>query len=156
MQGIAWSATTMKLKWTVHGRLFPTTRSTTWSRPMVALTSALRDRWVTTRALYSASFCPRRADGSTGRVANAEKRKISRQVRSYDMRRIAPVIALVAALIAPAFAQKAEIEAVNVKWIEVFNKGDFAGVASLYTEDAMAFPPGSGMVKGEPRSRHCG
>jgi hypothetical protein len=38
------------------------------------------------------------------------------------MRRIAPVIALVAALIAPAFA----------------NKGDFAGVASLYTEDATA------------------
>jgi uncharacterized protein (TIGR02246 family) len=64
------------------------------------------------------------------------------------MRRIAPVIALVAALIAPAFAQKAEIEAVNAKWIDFFNKGDFAGVASLYTEDAMAFPPGSGMVKG--------
>jgi ketosteroid isomerase-like protein len=62
------------------------------------------------------------------------------------MRRIAPVIALVAALIAPAFAQKAEIEAVNAKWIDFFNKGDFAGVASLYTEDATAFPPGSGMV----------
>jgi hypothetical protein len=27
-------------------------------------------------------------------------------------------------------------------------KGDFAGVASLYTDDATAFPPGSGMVKG--------
>src|SRR4029450_4876458 len=64
------------------------------------------------------------------------------------MRRIAPVIALMAALIAPAFAQKAEIEAVNAKWIDFFNKGDFAGVASLYTEDATAFPPGSGMVKG--------
>src|SRR5262249_39226185 len=51
-------------KWTVHGRLFPTTRSTTWSRPMVALTSVLRDRWVRTRALYSASFCRRKADGS--------------------------------------------------------------------------------------------
>ena len=72
------------------------------------------------------------------------------------MRSIALVIALVAALIAPAFAQKAEIEAVNAKWIDFFNKGDFAGVASLYTEDATAFPPGSGMVKGEPRSRHCG
>src|SRR5262245_6206103 len=64
------------------------------------------------------------------------------------MRTIALVIALVAALIAPAFAQKAEIEAVNAKWIEFFNKGDFAGVASLYAEDATAFPPGSGMVKG--------
>jgi hypothetical protein len=64
------------------------------------------------------------------------------------MRSIALLIALVAALIAPAFAQKAEIETVNAKWIDFFNKGDFAGVASLYTEDATAFPPGSGMVKG--------
>ena len=64
------------------------------------------------------------------------------------MRSIALVIALVAVLIAPAFAQKAEIEAVNAKWIDFFNKGDFAGVASLYTEDASAFPPGSGIVKG--------
>ena len=64
------------------------------------------------------------------------------------MRRIAPVIALLAALIAPAFAQKAEIEAVNAKWIEYFNKGDFAGLAALYTDDATAFPPGSAMVKG--------
>jgi uncharacterized protein (TIGR02246 family) len=64
------------------------------------------------------------------------------------MRSIALVIALVAVLIAPAFAQKAEIEVVNAKWIDFFNKGDFAGVASLYTEDATAFPPGSGMVKG--------
>jgi uncharacterized protein (TIGR02246 family) len=64
------------------------------------------------------------------------------------MRRIALVIAFVAGLIAPAFAQRAEIEAVNAKWMDFFNKGDFAGVASLYTEDATAFPPGSGMVKG--------
>ena len=40
------------------------------------------------------------------------------------MRRIAPVIALLAALVAPAFAQKAEIEAVNAKWIECFNKDE--------------------------------
>jgi uncharacterized protein (TIGR02246 family) len=64
------------------------------------------------------------------------------------MRSIALMIALVAALVGPAFAQKAEIEAVNAKWIDFFNKGDFAGVASLYTEDASAFPPGSGIVKG--------
>jgi hypothetical protein len=48
------------------------------------------------------------------------------------MRTIAPVIALVFTLVAPAFAQKAEIEAVNAKWMEFFDKGDFAGVASLY------------------------
>jgi uncharacterized protein (TIGR02246 family) len=64
------------------------------------------------------------------------------------MHRIALVVAFMAALAAPAFAQKAEIDAVNANWVEFFNKGDFAGVASLYTEDATAFPPGSGMVKG--------
>ena len=64
------------------------------------------------------------------------------------MRTIALVIGFLAGLIAPALAQKAEIEAVNAKWIEFFNKGDFAGVASLYTEDATAFPPGSAIVKG--------
>ena len=64
------------------------------------------------------------------------------------MRRIALMIALLAGLIVPAVAQRAEIEAVNAKWMEFFNKGDFAGIASLYTEDAIAFPPGSSMVKG--------
>ena len=64
------------------------------------------------------------------------------------MRTIALAIALVVGLILPAFAQKAEIEAVNAKWIDFFNKGDFAGVASLYLDDATAFPPGSAMVKG--------
>jgi hypothetical protein len=58
-----------EVKVTVCGRLFPTTRSTTWSRPMVALTSVLRDRWVRTRALYSASFCRLRADGSATKAA---------------------------------------------------------------------------------------
>ncbi len=65
------------------------------------------------------------------------------------MRRIAMVVAFLAGLIAPTFAQKAEIEAVNAKWTEFFNKGDFAGVASLYTDNAIAFPPGSAMVKGK-------
>jgi uncharacterized protein (TIGR02246 family) len=47
-----------------------------------------------------------------------------------------------------AFAQKAEIDAANGKWVEFFNKADFVGVASLYTADATAFPPGSPMVRG--------
>ncbi len=64
------------------------------------------------------------------------------------MSRVTLVIAVLAGLITPAFAQKAEIEAVNAKWIEFFNKGDWAGVASLYTDDATAFPPGSAMVTG--------
>src|SRR5215216_1009858 len=64
------------------------------------------------------------------------------------MRRTALAIAFLAGLIAPAFAQKAEIDAVNEKWMELFNKRDFAGIAQLYTEDAVALPPGAGMVKG--------
>jgi uncharacterized protein (TIGR02246 family) len=64
------------------------------------------------------------------------------------MRSFALVVGCLMALAQPALAQKAEIEAANGKWIEFFNKGDFAGVASLYTEDAAAFPPGSAMVKG--------
>jgi uncharacterized protein (TIGR02246 family) len=57
-------------------------------------------------------------------------------------------IALLIAFVVGVTAQKAEIEAVNAKWMDFFNKGDFAGIASLYTDDATAFPPGSGMVKG--------
>ena len=64
------------------------------------------------------------------------------------MRGIVIMIAFLIGLIAPAAAQKAEIEAANAKWVAFFNKGDFDGVASLYTADATAFPPGSGIVKG--------
>ena len=64
------------------------------------------------------------------------------------MRSIALAIALLAVLVAPAAAQKAQIEAANAKWMDFFNKGNFDGVASLYTADATAFPPGSAMVKG--------
>ena len=64
------------------------------------------------------------------------------------MRRMILGIAFVAGLIAPAQAQKAEIDAVNAKWIAYFNKGDFAGIASLYATDGTAFPPGAAMVKG--------
>ncbi len=64
------------------------------------------------------------------------------------MRKIILGIVFVVGLIAPASAQRAEIEAVNAKWTEFFNKGDFAGIASLYTTDATAFPPGSAMVQG--------
>jgi uncharacterized protein (TIGR02246 family) len=64
------------------------------------------------------------------------------------MRGIALATVLAVGAAAPASAQKAEIEAVNVKWIEFFNKGDFAGIASLHTTDAAAFPPGSPMVRG--------
>jgi uncharacterized protein (TIGR02246 family) len=65
------------------------------------------------------------------------------------MRRIAFVSVVLVTLITPAFAQRAEIEAANAKWTEFFTKGDFASVASLYTDDAVAFPPGSPMVRGQ-------
>ena len=64
------------------------------------------------------------------------------------MHKIALALVFSVGLIAPAFAQRAEIEAVNAKWMELFKKGDFAGIASLYTDDATAFPPGAAMVKG--------
>jgi uncharacterized protein (TIGR02246 family) len=64
------------------------------------------------------------------------------------MRTVMLAIVVVLGSLAPAFAQKAEIEAANAKWIQFFNKGDFASLASLYTPDASAFPPGSPVVRG--------
>ena len=64
------------------------------------------------------------------------------------MSRIVLVVAFALAFVAPAFAQKAKIEAINAKWMELFNKGDFDGVAQLYTIDAIAFPPGAALVRG--------
>ena len=46
------------------------------------------------------------------------------------MRKNVLVIAFLIALVAPAVAQKAQIEAVNAKWMELFNKGDFQGLPS--------------------------
>jgi ketosteroid isomerase-like protein len=56
------------------------------------------------------------------------------------MRRIGLAIAFMGGLVATAAAQQAKIEAVNAKWVEFFNQGNFDGVASLYTIDATAFP----------------
>jgi len=64
------------------------------------------------------------------------------------MRTLVLASILLAGLAAPVAAQNAAIDAANAQWMEFFNKGDFDGVASLYTADATAFPPGSGMVKG--------
>jgi len=65
------------------------------------------------------------------------------------MRKTVLAIAFVIGLVVPAAAQKAQIEAVNAKWIDLFNKGDFAGVGELYTADAVAFPPGAAIVRGK-------
>ena len=58
------------------------------------------------------------------------------------------VLVIVLLTVAPAFAQRAEVEAANAKWIATFDKGDFDGLGRLYTDDAVAVPPGSPMVKG--------
>jgi ketosteroid isomerase-like protein len=72
------------------------------------------------------------------------------------MRMIALVTAFLVGLIAPGLAQQAEIEAVNAKWIDFFNKGDFAGIALLYTEDATALPRAPPQQRAELRLRSCG
>ena len=43
---------------------------------------------------------------------------------------------------------RAEIEAVNKNFIAALNQGDAAGIAALYTEDAILLPPNSEMLEG--------
>ena len=69
------------------------------------------------------------------------------------MRMIIVAVGFMACLVSSAFAQKAEIVRLNAQWMNFFNKGDFVGVASLYTDDATALPPGSAMVKGRAAIR---
>jgi uncharacterized protein (TIGR02246 family) len=64
------------------------------------------------------------------------------------MRKNLAMAAILFALSTPAFAQNADIQKANAQWIELFNKGDFAGVGALYTADAVALPPDAGIVKG--------
>jgi uncharacterized protein (TIGR02246 family) len=45
-------------------------------------------------------------------------------------------------------ADKATIEKLNDVFVSAFNKGDFAAVGAMYTEDASALPPGGSMIKG--------
>jgi uncharacterized protein (TIGR02246 family) len=68
------------------------------------------------------------------------------------VRKLGLIFALLLAGVAtPAFADvKSEIEKVNAQFVELFAKGDGAGVGALYTEDATALPPGSEIVKGRP------
>jgi uncharacterized protein (TIGR02246 family) len=76
-------------------------------------------------------------------------RSIAKESTTHNLlHRAALALVLLAGLNAPAHAQKAEIDAANARFMELFNKGDFAGIASLYTEDATALPPGAAMVKG--------
>ena len=51
--------------------------------------------------------------------------------------------ALTIALIVPAFAQDARpiADAANAKWLQVYSKGDAAGLTALYTKDAVVILP---------------
>ena len=65
------------------------------------------------------------------------------------MLRITFVCALTLLAFAAEAQDKSEIEKLNARFAELFNKGDAAGVAALYTDDAVVLPPGSPIVKGK-------
>jgi uncharacterized protein (TIGR02246 family) len=62
----------------------------------------------------------------------------------------ATALALAFPLAAVAQDVQAEIVKNNEKFAAAYNKGDVAAVASMYAEDAIAFPPGGDLVKGRP------
>ena len=65
------------------------------------------------------------------------------------MRIHAVVAATFLCLWVPAMAQdKATIQSLNDKFAQAFNAGDAAGVAALYTDEAVILPPGAEMMKG--------
>ena len=68
------------------------------------------------------------------------------------MRTVLSIVALVALAGGPAWAGSAReaIDAANQKFEAVFDKGDAAGVAQLYAEDAVLLPPGELRVEGRP------
>ena len=65
------------------------------------------------------------------------------------MRIHAIVTATCLCLSVPATAQdKATIQSLSDKFAQAFNTGDAAGVAALYTDEAVILPPGAEMMKG--------
>jgi uncharacterized protein (TIGR02246 family) len=65
------------------------------------------------------------------------------------MRRMMPAAALALAVSTPVPAQdKAAIQQLNDRLAEAFNTGDAAGVAAMYTQDAVVLPPGMEMIRG--------
>ncbi|WP_230533855.1 YybH family protein [Microvirga roseola] len=64
------------------------------------------------------------------------------------MRRFA-LVTLICLATAPLYAQdKATIQKLNEAFSEAFNKGDFAALADLYTQDATLMPPQADFVRG--------
>jgi uncharacterized protein (TIGR02246 family) len=65
------------------------------------------------------------------------------------MRRITNLVICLVLINGSAMAQqKPSIQKINEEWMAAFNKGDAAGVAALYSEDAYILPNGAEMAKG--------
>ena len=65
------------------------------------------------------------------------------------MRRITNLVICLVLISGSAMAQqKPSIQKINEEWMAAFNKGDAAGVAALYSEDAYILPNGAEMAKG--------
>ena len=65
------------------------------------------------------------------------------------MQRIANLVICLVLISGSAMAQqKPSIQKINEEWMAAFNKGDAAGVAALYSEDAYILPNGAEMAKG--------
>jgi uncharacterized protein (TIGR02246 family) len=65
------------------------------------------------------------------------------------MQRIANLVICLVLIAGAAMAQqKPSIQKANEDWMAAFNKGDAAGVAALYAEDAYVLPAGAEMAKG--------
>jgi uncharacterized protein (TIGR02246 family) len=69
--------------------------------------------------------------------------------------RIVAVVALAVGIVAPARAKddgvekvRAAIEAANARFSDAFARGDTKALATMYTTDAIAFPPDSEMIRG--------
>jgi uncharacterized protein (TIGR02246 family) len=66
------------------------------------------------------------------------------------MCKLSVLVVLGALAATPAAAQvKSEIQRVDDQFSAAFNKGDAAGVADKYTDDAVVLPPGQDMVRGK-------
>jgi uncharacterized protein (TIGR02246 family) len=46
---------------------------------------------------------------------------------------------------------RSQIEAVNKKFVDLFNKGDVAGFAKVYAADATLLPPNAEAIHGQPK-----
>lgn len=75
---------------------------------------------------------------------------VSRTIASWVLVAVISSAAYVASAAPDAGVREARaaIEAANARFSEAFARGDASALAAMYTPDAIAFPPGSEMVRG--------